>query len=300
MPVSSAQKEANRKKNLAEARALLQSGKKFDDLASHHQTAIKRTMKKSGTSFEDKYQSEDKDAPNLSKQLDSYTPAFGKGEGSSKVSKKLSEYGSTMGAQSRSLVTNPRAINEDNTHHSQMGTIGDYLSEKLDEAHDSGSVLSAHAQHIDNQLAIGHQHLAKSNSAHDRGDVPAARRHMEEAGNAYYGAAVQMRSKNIQVKSTVGKIAKDVSNAYVNSKMPGIGSAPHENFTSMKRVSTSPVESKRADTTIPKASKKDISALSKSFEQDRPDIDTSYIGREHEFTGSEILGNHIRNYMDGR
>lgn len=301
MPVSSAQKEANRKKNLAEARALLQSGKKFEELAPHHQTAITRTMKKGGASSGavTAMKASAEETPNVSKQLEGYTPTFDK-SAVSKASRVLKNYGSKIGAQSRSLVSNPRAINEDNTHHSQMGTIGDYLSEKLDEAHDNGSLPSVHAESIDQRLTIGHQHLAKSNSSHDSGNVVQAKYHMEEASKAYHSAAVQMLSKGVKIKPTVSKIATDISNGYTKSSTPGFGAAPHSEFSKIKRSSASAPKSVESKVSEPRASKKDISALSKSFEQDRPDIDTSYYDREQGETSGSMMSKQIRNYMDGR
>jgi len=299
MPVSSAQKEANRKKNLAEARTLLQSGKSFEDLAPHHQTAINRTsaraVKKDRSSF-----SKIESGITTEKLTSDSSVAKPKGP-YSKMSSLLKEGGqpfAALGEQSRDLKSNPQAINSDDTHHAQMRTVGDYLSEKLNTAHDSGILPSSHAKEIDKTLTVGHNNLEKSDIAHDKGDVAGAKHHMTEAGNAYYSAAVQMHSRGAAIKPDVHKIAQNISSAYVTSRLPGTGSSPHENFVS--RAAKPLAASSQAEKEPNQVKSKTIAKLSKSFEEDRPDINTSHYGREPEETSSSVWSRQIQNYMDGR
>ena len=299
MPVSSAKKEANRKKNLAEAKALLQSGKSFEELAPHHQTAINRkssrAVKKDRSSFSRT------ETGMTEERLKSDSSIFKPKDAYSKMSTTLREGGqpfSALGEQRSGLNFNPRAINSDDTHHAQMSTIGEYLSKKLDSLHDSGILPSNYTKAIDDRLTIGHQNLEKSSIFHKNGDVNAAKHHMIEAGNAYYSAAVQMHSRGAPIKPDAHKIPQVISSAYVNSTIPGTGAAPHENFVS--RVSKKPYVAENIEKEPVKVKSKTIEKLSKSFEGFTPDVSTFNDEREPEATSGSIRSQQIQNYMDGK
>lgn len=294
MPVSSAQKEANRKRNLAEARALLQSGKRPEELESKHQTALKRAEKGNTSKFSKVQVALPESNLKSDKSKTDVDSSY------SKMSSLLHSYGqpfAALGRQSRNLTTNPRAINQDDTHHAQMGTLGDYLHEKLDSFHDTNALPSRQAKHIDEALKLGHDNLEKSNIAHDRGDVSGAKHHMTRAGESYYSAAVQMHSRGLPIKMDAHKLATSIASAYVTSTTPGVGAAPHENFVQRK---VTPQYKTSKEESAPKATGKDYSRLSKSFEGFTPDINTSHYDREAEATTSSVQSQQIRNYMDGR
>jgi hypothetical protein len=206
--------------------------------------------------------------------------------------------GSVFSPQSRILSVNTRAINEDNTHHAMMGTLADHLSSKLDEAHSSGKLLAEHAKNIDDRLSIAYQNLAKSNNAHDRGDVAGAKQHMEHAANAVYSAAAQMESKGIKLTSSpeknIGAMALKVGGDYIHSTTPGVGAMPHEKFR--KRVGRYTVASgQEADAKPEPKSGTTAKTLASSYDS-LPEDDRDW-SRASDYEPSATSGSVMRNQL---
>jgi hypothetical protein len=293
MPQSEAQRAANRKKNLEEARALRAAGK---PLEPRHETALNRGKTKSS-----KVQTDINEAVLSRDTSVQDDPKFG---AASQVLKKMGQHKSAfsaIGNQPRDLKSNPRAINEDKTHHAQMATVGDVLEEKLSRAHDSGLIPSVTVKKsLDKDLLSGHNSLEKSQIAHDKGYVDQAKEHMQAASNAYYKVAASMSSRGVPMKSDTHKVVKNIASAYINSKVPGRGAAPHEEFKSNK-ISNVPYKAPKFEKE-PGSVKdgKAISNLSKSYESFTPDVDTSSYGREPEATSGKVMSQQLQQFFNGR
>jgi hypothetical protein len=246
-------KDQRRTRLKNEGKALIKEGR-HSELTPQHLTAIDYFTRKNKSDTQAKSTKEkevnaekqtDPNSPELiRKTQETYIPS---GTSSLVKGAEPSTFaeGSPLAAKPRTLKNFPNAINEDNTHHAMLGTLGDHLSSKLTEAHDSGVLHSQDAAHIDQQLTVGHQHLKKSNDAHENGDIEGAKRHMKIASDAYYGAATQMANKGVKLATTgknVAGVAKDIAEGYINSKTPGFGAAPHENFRNIKRRDRSPIQ----------------------------------------------------------
>lgn len=292
MPESSAQKTARRKKTLEEARALEAAGK---PLEPKHVTALGRGKTKNSkvqTDINEDFLSRDTSIED--------DPKYG---AASKVLKSMGKHKSAfsaIGYQSRDLRSNPRAINEDKTHHAQMATVGDVLKENLDKAHDSGLIPAVQVKKsLDKDLLAGHNSLEKSQIAHDQGYVEDAKTHMESAKNSYYKVAASMNTRGVPIKSDTHKVVENIASAYINSKVPGRGAAPHEGFKSTK-ISNVPYKAPKFEKSNGKVQDKSIDNLSKSFESFTPDISSFNDEKEPEATSSNVRSQQFQEYFNGR
>ena len=243
-------KDQKRTRLKNEGKALIAEGR-HSEVTPQHQNAIEyfaRKNKSSGAKEKEDNAARqtNPDSPELvSKDEQTYIPS---GSTSffdeSTAAKHTSVDPNPFLSKPRTLNNYPNAINEDNTHHAMLGTLGDHLSTKLNEAHEAGLIHPQDATHIDQQLRVGHIHLENSQNAHERGDISEAKNHMQLAADAYYGAASQLEHKNIALATPgkkVGAMAKDIAKGYINSKVPGMGAAPHEGFNTTRiRRQTSP------------------------------------------------------------
>jgi hypothetical protein len=292
MPESSAQKTARRKKTREEARALEAAGK---PLEPKHVTALGR-----GKTKNSKVQTDiNEDFLSRDTSIDD-DPKYG---AASKVLKSMGKHKSAfsaIGYQSRDLRSNPRAINEDKTHHAQMATVGDVLKENLDKAHDSGLIPAVQVKKsLDKDLLAGHNSLEKSQIAHDQGYVEDAKTHMESAKNSYYKVAASMNTRGVPIKSDTHKVVENIASAYINSKVPGRGAAPHEGFKSTK-ISNVPYKAPKFEKSEGKLQDKSIDNLSKSFESFTPDISSFNDEKEPEATSSNVRSQQFQEYFNGR
>ena len=292
MPETSAQKTARRKKTLEEARALQAAGK---PLEQKHMTALGRGKTKSS-----KVQTDINEAVLSRDTSIQDDPKFGP---ASHILKQMGQHKSAfsaIGYQSRNLKSNPRAINDDKTHHAQMATVGDVLQEKLDKAHDSGLIPSVQVKKsLDKDLVAGHNSLEKSQIAHDQGYVEDAKSHMKSAAGSYYKVAASMNTRGVPMKSDTHKVVENISSAYINSNVPGRGAAPHEGFKSTK-ISNVPYKAPKFEKSERNSESKTIDNLSKSFEKFTPDVSTFNDEREPEATSGSVRSQQIQNYMDGK
>ena len=104
------------------------------------------------------------------------------------------------------------------------------------------------------------------------------------------------------MKNDTHKVVENIASAYVNSKVPGRGAAPHEGFKSNK-ISNTPYKAPKTapkEPSIPKAKSKDYARLSESFEKFTPDVSSFNDPKELGETSGSMMGRQIRDYMDGR
>jgi hypothetical protein len=293
VPESEANRTARRKRTREEAKALEAAGK---PLEQKHLTALGRGKAKSS-----KVQTDINEAV-LSRDTSIHDdPKFG---AASKVLRQMGQHKaafSAIGYQPRDVKSNTRAINDDRTHHAQMATVGDILQEKLDKAHDSGLIPAVQVKKsLDKDLLTGHNSLEKSEIAHDKGYVDQAKEHMLSAKNAYYKVAVSMGSRGVPMKNDTHKVVENIASAYVNSKVPGRGAAPHEGFKSNK-ISNVPYKApKFQKETGSTKDGKAISNLSKSYESFTPDISSFNDEKEPEATSGRAMSQQLQQYFDGR
>lgn len=314
-------KDARRTRLKNEGKALIAAGR-HSEITPQHQSAMDYFARKNaskGAKVKEANaakQTEGASTGLLQATSQAYIPEAAKGDVHAKIGKTLASYGSKLGTVTRRLRTStPLAINEDTTHHAALGTIGDHLSEKLEQAHDNGQLHARDAINIDQALRLGHTHLEHSNNAHDRGYIEDAKVHMHHAANSYYSAATQMEAKGIVLHKSganVGGMAKDIASQYSTSTLPGYGAMPHEGYDKKLRParrhsvagsSTSERELAQKDAAEIAAPKKQtrraISDLSKSFESDHPDLDTSGYDREPSATTHSVMGSQLRDYFGG-
>lgn len=162
----------------------------------------------------------------------------------------------------------PYALNYNDEHpdstpeHASMATIGELLSNKLDDAHDSGKLLSHHTINIDNALTAGHDAFMNSAIAHEKGLIGQAKHYMEAARGHFHSATVQMRAKGIDLHPGIEGALKTISERYTGSSVPGQGAMPHENWKMPPSQPQKPLEERTAK----KPEEKSLNSLSKNIE----------------------------------
>lgn len=182
------------------------------------------------------------------------------------------------------------AINTDSTHHAAMGTIGDHISDALEKAHDSGELKSKDSASIDQALRQGYKSLERSNTAHDNGRVEDAKVHMEAAHVGFHSAATQLADKGVAISPKTVNALKTTANNYMRSTTAGEGAMPHAKFDPMLKR-TAPKSVSAAEPTK-KAGSKDISRLSKQFEEHSDLSSGGYEGND--VTATEAQRNFLR------
>lgn len=284
MPSSSQEKEARYRANLSEARELKKANK---PLEAHHESALAKYNRKLDNRKSNRQAKQAEGIATVQKAISKVKPQTSKPQ--------EPEFTPTTfkGARARTLSNFPNTLNEDSTHHDAMAEAMYHLTDKVNDAP------SHITKNIDNMLAKGTDSLEASQSAHERGDVTAAKEHMQKAANHFSLATSEMGNRGILGNSSdkIKNFVKAQAHSYVSSTVPGTGAAPHEGFVPPKKKS---VAKKPASTTSSSES------LANSF--DSLPADRSFgssLGKQFEQqggyrTGKEHMDNAVIGMMEGR
>jgi hypothetical protein len=276
MPSSSQEKEARYRANLAEARELKKANK---PLEAHHESALAKYNRKL----------DNRKANRQTKQAEGIATAQ---KAISKVKPQISkpqepEFTPTTfkGARARTLSNFPNTLNEDSTHHDAMAEAMYHLTDKLN---DTPSHIT---KNIDNMLAKGTDSLEASQNAHEKGDVTAAKEHMQKAANHFSLATSEMGNRGVlgNTSDKIKNFVKAQAHSYVSSTITGTGAAPHEEFVPPKKKSVT----KKAISTTPSSE-----SLANSFDS-LPDDHNFGSSLGTKFTGQDLISKQIEHFARG-
>jgi hypothetical protein len=231
------------------------------------------------------------------------------------------------------------SINNDTRHLTLMNEIAMHLSDKLRDAQEKGSLMSHNTTAADIGLSRAWDHHQAAYDSHTGGSVEGAKYHMKETADNLISVVENLRNKpGVNIKPGIHHLIDDIANKYINSKTPGVGAMPEEDFKAPKieKISSAPVvkekvkeESfrelkKRVDETgdeprlteaisrgdyghkgIPRINVKQVSKT-RIPQEEMPDIDDTKpdlsfgpsLGRQ--FTGTQHIHSAVIGMMEGR
>jgi hypothetical protein len=136
------------------------------------------------------------------------------------------------------------SINNDTTHLTLMNDLAMHLSDKLRDAQEKGSLMSHNTAAADIGLSRAWDHHQAAYDSHSGGSVDGAKYHMKETADNLISVVENLRNKpGINIKPGIHHIINDTANRYINSKTPGVGAMPEEDFKAPKieKISSAPV-----------------------------------------------------------
>jgi hypothetical protein len=136
------------------------------------------------------------------------------------------------------------SINNDTTHLTLMNEIAMHLSDKLRDAQEKGSLMSHNTAAADIGLSRAWDHHQAAYDSHTGGSVEGAKYHMKETANNLISVVENLRNKpGVNIKPGIHHVINDIANRYINSKTPGVGAMPEEDFKAPKieKISSAPV-----------------------------------------------------------